>query len=162
MLQEYIGNLELRLSDENGSLRDFYLKKVTLLELQLNEANERYSKDMNNLRQEQDDLLLKLRKTHEIEIETMRSEHHTMIQNIRESKLLEFAVVQENGSYLSTLKSASSQLENASENIQTLRLEMEEKVDRLHREREIQLEIKEKRLTGNLLIKSFSAKSSHK
>lgn len=78
-----------------------------------------------------------------------------MIENIRQSKLLEFSVVQENGSYLATLKNASSYLENASDNLQALRTDMEDKIERLHKEREIQLEVREKRLEGSTFFFLF-------
>lgn len=59
---------------------------------------------------------------------------------------MEFSVVQENSSYLQTLKSASTYLETASEDLQTIRIDFQNKIEKMHQEREIQLAAREKRL----------------
>lgn len=66
----------------------------------------------------------------------------------RNSKNLEFSLVQENSSYLQTLKSATGYLETANEDLQTIRNDFEEKIEKIHREREIQLAAREKRCEG--------------
>ena len=68
--------------------------------------------------------------------------------SFRQSKLLEFSVVQENSSYLQTLRSASSVLETAGEDFQTIRMDFQEKIDNIHQNREIQLSAREKRIEG--------------
>lgn len=64
----------------------------------------------------------------------------------RQSKLMEFALVQDNSSYLDALKSASGYLETASDDLQTIRVDLETKLERAHKDREIQLEIREKKM----------------
>lgn len=59
---------------------------------------------------------------------------------------MEFALVQDNSSYLDALKSASGYLETASEDLQTIRVDLEVKLERAHKDREIQLEVREKRI----------------
>lgn len=66
----------------------------------------------------------------------------------RESKLLEFSVVQENSSYLQTLRSASNYMESASENMQSVRDELRNRIESIHQEREVQLVVREKNLEG--------------
>lgn len=65
----------------------------------------------------------------------------------RQSKMMEFALVQDNSSYLDALKSASGYLETASEDLQTIRADLETKLERAHKDREIQLEIREKKIS---------------
>lgn len=57
-------------------------------------------------------------------------------------------MVQENSNYLDTLKSASGYLETASEDLQNIRVDFEERIEKVHREREIQLAAREKRCEG--------------
>lgn len=148
MLEENLIRLETRLLNGNKSLEEYYEKKVATLETELNATIQKSVEENRLLIENHDSSLQRLRKIHENELDIMRSEHQTMIQNIRESKLLEFSIVQENGSYLTALKNASGYLESASGDLQGLRVDMEEKIDRLHRDREIQLEVREKRLEG--------------
>lgn len=148
MLEENLANLESRFRDENKFLEEYYVKKLTTLETELIDISKKYVDEMRQLNENHDKILDKLRTSHENEIELTRIEHRTMIQNIRESKLLEFSIVQENGSYLATLKNASNYLENATGDLQALRIDMEDKIDRVHKEREIQLDVREKRLEG--------------
>lgn len=63
---------------------------------------------------------------------------------------MEFALVQDSSSYFQTLKSASGYLETASEDLQTIRTDMETKIERIHQEREVQLTAREKRIEGIL------------
>lgn len=148
MLEDNLANMESRLRDENKFLEEYYVKKLNTLETELNDINQKYIDENHQLSENHYTVLDKLRKSHEHDIELTRTEHQTMIQNMRESKLMEFSIVQENGSYLATLKNASNYLENASGDLQALRIEMEDKIDRMHKEREIQLDVREKRLEG--------------
>lgn len=68
----------------------------------------------------------------------------------RESKLLEFSLVQENTSYLQTLKNASNYMETASENMQTVRDELHDRIETIYEERNMQLTIREKSLQGSI------------
>ena len=65
---------------------------------------------MANLKQDQEDDIRKLRKNQEEDLEMIKEEHRRMLDNIRQAKMLEFAAVQENGSYMECLKQASSNL----------------------------------------------------
>lgn len=149
MLEENMKSLESRLRNENRSVEEYYLKKINTLESDYTDIVKKYHAEIEELSKVHENIQQKARKNYEQEIETIRTEHQGMIENIRQSKLLEFSVVQENGSYLATLKNASSYLENASDNLQALRTDMEDKIERLHKEREIQLEVREKRLEGS-------------
>lgn len=74
----------------------------------------------------------------------------------RESKLLEFSLVQENTSYLQTLKNASNYMENVSENMQSVRDELRDRIESVYEERSMQLTIKEKNLEGKTFLLLFS------
>lgn len=78
----------------------------------------------------------------------MLTVYRTIPKTCRNSKNLEFSLVQENSSYLQTLKSASGYLETASEDLQTIRVDFEAKIERIHHDREIQLAAREKRIEG--------------
>lgn len=60
--------------------------------------------------------------------------------------MIEFAVTQENGTYIQTLKSASLYLENASGNLESLKDNLNEKLDKIHQEKQRELDAREKKL----------------
>lgn len=107
-----------------------------------------YETKLKDAANEYEDNLKKLKENYKSEIDTLRAEHKTMIENIRQSKLLEFAVVQDNTSYLQTLKSASSNLENVSGDLQTLRDELYSRIEIAHKERDAKLESRERAIEG--------------
>lgn len=143
-----MASLESRLRAENQSLQEHYEKKASMLSADLEETTRKYVEEKRQLTESHQMTIQYQRKMHTTELDHLRDEHQTMVQKIRESKLLEFAVVQENGSYLATLKNASDYLENASESFEGLRDDMRDKVERLHQERELKLNAQEKRLEG--------------
>lgn len=143
-LTESNQNIELRLKDENKVLHETWLKKLGALEGESRVIKDEFEKKYREMENEHDRVVKKLKEIHSQEIDEMRKENKSMIENIRESKMMEFAMVQENGSYLETLKSASKYLENASGDIETLRGHMTEKINEMHNERQMQLEIREK------------------
>lgn len=141
-------NVENRLKFENKSLEDYYLKQITILNKENEELTSKYEDRTAQLSADYDKNLKKSRADYDTEVENIKNDHRIMIENIRASKLMEFSVVQENGSYLSTLKNASKNLENASGDMQSLKQELESNIERLLNEREAQLSIREKRLEG--------------
>lgn len=148
LLENNLENLEQRLRDENKSIVEYYSAKLTMLDADKAEIVRKCDEHVAELIANHEKQLTKLRASHEFEIEQMKTDQRTVIENIRQSKLLEFAVLQENGSYLSTLRNASSYLETASDNLQTLRTNIDTNIERVNVERETQLEAREKRLEG--------------
>lgn len=150
LLEQNLTSTEQRLRAENKSLEEFYVNKMTLLETDKDTALKKFEEKLTELVESQERTLAKMRESHLEEIEALKNDHRSSIANIRESRMLEFSAVQENGSYLSTLRNASTFLETASDNLQTIRVDMEAKIDRIHHERETHLEVRERRLEGEL------------
>lgn len=105
--------------------------------------NERKIKELQEFYEK---VITKLKDSQEEQMETIKSDHKNMIDNIREWKLHEFSIIQDSSSYLQTLQTASNYLENASGNIQSLKDGLKDKIDSVHSLRTIQLETREKRL----------------
>lgn len=141
--------MEQRLHAEAKSIEDFYTKKLETLEAENIEILRRCEEQLTESEANYKKQLAKLHESYAAETEQMKNDHITAIENIRQSKLVEFAAVQENGSYLSTLRSASSQLESANENLSSLRVNINTNIERINVERETQLEIRERRIEGN-------------
>lgn len=148
LLENNLESLEQRLRAENKSIEEYYTKKLVVLEADKAEIVRKCDEQLTELVTNHEKQLAKLRASHEAEIEQMNNDQRISIENIRQSKLLEFAVIQENGSYLSTLRSASSYLETASDNLQSLRANIDTNIERVNAERESNLEAREKRVEG--------------
>ncbi|XP_037908987.1 fas-binding factor 1 homolog isoform X2 [Hermetia illucens] len=144
VLEENYQNAENRLKDEIKNIQEHYSKKLDMLESEKKDIIAGYETKLKDAANEYEDNLKKLKENYKSEIDTLRAEHKTMIENIRQSKLLEFAVVQDNTSYLQTLKSASSNLENVSGDLQTLRDELYSRIEIAHKERDAKLESRER------------------
>jgi hypothetical protein len=86
-----------------------------------------------------------LKSKHAEQMEELRTEHKAMISTLRESKLMEFAIVQDNTSYLKTLQAASANLENATEGLGVLRTNLQDQIDTVNQEKATQLRIRENR-----------------
>lgn len=124
------------------------MEKFNVLNADLETQRQKYEEQIAKLTAEYEKQNEKLRMAHEAEIETMKNDLRATIENIRQSKLYEFATLHESSSYLNTLKSASENLESATDNLAAMRSNIDSSIERLHAEREIQLNIKEKRLNG--------------
>lgn len=140
--------MEQRLRAESKSIEEYYTNKIQVLDADKADIVRKYNDRLAELIATHEKQLTKLRTAHETEIDQTKHDHRTVIENIRQSKLLEFAVMQENGSYLSTLRSASGVLETAGDNLQTLRDTIDTNIERVNVERESQLEAREKRVEG--------------
>lgn len=104
---------------------------------------------MEGVTSEYENQLSTLREMHRNYIEQLSNDQKTMIDNLRQAKAMEVNMMQESSSYLSTLKNASSRLESAGENLETMRQTIDTNVGLIHNERGMQLEAREKRLEGN-------------
>lgn len=148
ILEENFEKLEQRFRAEIESIEHHHLDKFNLLNADMETQQHKYEEQIAKLTAEYEKHNEKVRIAHEAEIESMKNDCRATIENIRQSKLYEFATLHEGSSYLNTLKSASENLESATDNLQAMRSNIDANIERLHAEREIQLNIKEKRLNG--------------
>ncbi|XP_018791053.1 PREDICTED: trichohyalin isoform X2 [Bactrocera latifrons] len=146
VVENHTNSIEMRLRAEVEELSKYYIQKVSTLESEKQKLKSEYETDYGNFKQDQEDELRKLKKSHEDDIEMLREEHRRMLENVRQAKMLEFAAVQENGSYMEMLKAASSNLENLSGGLQGLRDDVQSRLELLHKEKEKKLEARERRL----------------
>ncbi|XP_028899351.2 trichohyalin [Zeugodacus cucurbitae] len=146
VVENHTNSIETRLKLELEELTKHYTQKVETLENEKQKLKSENEADYGNLKQDHEDELRKLKKSHEDDIEMLREEHRRMLENVRQAKMLEFAAVQENGSYMEMLKAASSNLENLSGGLQGLRDDVQTRLELLHKEKEKKLEARERRL----------------
>lgn len=149
-MEENLQNLEQRFRDEIALIESHHNEKLKLLLDEMDNQQRKSNEQITKLIDDYEKQLEKSRTTYETELDILKNDQRAMIENIRQTKLLEFAVVHESGSYLGTLKNASSNLETATENLQAMRTNIDSNIERIHAEREIQLNAKEKRLNGKL------------
>ncbi|XP_055856296.1 restin homolog [Episyrphus balteatus] len=146
VLEDHLASVESRLKNENEALHEFYNNKLKTANNDRIEMQSRLEGYLNDLRKSHEDEIRRLKQAHEEDMDGLKDDHRKMIETIRQSKLFEFAAVQENGSYLETLRMASTNLETVTGDLQSLRSEMERKIDIIHREREIKLDSREKKI----------------
>lgn len=130
-------SLEKRLREEIKSTEAYHLSKIR-----------KYEENTKKLMNDYEKQIEKLRLNFENDLETLTNDQRSTIENIRQVKLFEFAALQESGSYLNTLKSASDHLEHATGNLESMRTNITSTIERIHDEREAQLNIKESNLNG--------------
>ncbi|XP_004522466.1 trichohyalin isoform X1 [Ceratitis capitata] len=139
-------SIETRLKTELEELTKNYAQKLDALDSEKTRLKSDYETDIGALKQDHEDELRKLKKSHDDDLDMLRDEHRRMLDNVRQAKMLEFAAIQENGSYMETLKAASSNLENLSDGLQSLRDDVNSRLELQHKEREKKLTAREKRL----------------
>lgn len=146
LLEENLEMLEQRLRAENKFVEEHYGQKLAALEADKSELVRRYEERVASLLSEHESQLAKVRDGHRSDVDQLKSDQQAAIDNIRQAKAMEVAMAQEGSSYLATLKSASNYLESAGESLQTMRQEIDVNIDRLHKDRELQLDAREKRV----------------
>ncbi|XP_055631374.1 fas-binding factor 1 [Toxorhynchites rutilus septentrionalis] len=145
-LEESLKIMETRMKLENKNLEDFYKDKLQSLEAEKQRLLDEHAKQTQEMEESHRKTIEKLRISYEESVRSLKAEHVEMINNIRESKMLEFSVLQDNQSYMSMLKNASNYLESASGDIQQLRDTLQEQIEFSQKEKEIQLKAREKQL----------------
>lgn len=152
LLEENLESLEKRLREEIKSTENYHLSKINALQTEMETKQIKHDEQIEKLITDYEKQIEKLRMNYEQDLEALKNDQRSTIENIRQAKLFEFAALQESGSYLNTLKSASDNLEHATDNLQSMRTNIDSTIERMHNERDIQLEAKEKRLNGDLYI----------
>ncbi|KXJ83964.1 hypothetical protein RP20_CCG024917 [Aedes albopictus] len=145
-LDESLKIMESRMKTENKNLEEFYKGKLDKLEDEKQQLITEHNEKVQTMEEVHRKMVEKMKLNYEESLENLKSEHKEMINNIRESKMLEFSVLQDNQSYMSMLKSASQYLENASGDLQQLRDTLHEQIEFTQREKDIQLKAREKQL----------------
>uniref|UniRef100_A0A336MK66 CSON002333 protein n=1 Tax=Culicoides sonorensis TaxID=179676 RepID=A0A336MK66_CULSO len=155
LLEESLQKTEERLRAENKSLQEYYFHKIDDIENEKQHLVEESNAKLKAAKDEYEENIKEIKKKYENDLETMENNYKDMIQNIRQSKLLEFSVLQENGNYLETLRNASKLLENANEGLGTLKIDLHEKIENVYHERESQLRMREMKVEKmeNLMLK---------
>lgn len=150
LLEESLESLEKRLREEIKSTENYHLSKISALQSDLKSQQEKYDEHVEKLISDYEKQIEKLRLGYEQDLDALKNDQRSTIENIRQAKLYEFATLQESGSYLSTLKSASDNLEHATGNLESMRTNITTTIERIHAEREVQLNAKEQRLNGEI------------
>ncbi|XP_062555145.1 fas-binding factor 1 [Armigeres subalbatus] len=145
-LDETLKIMESRMKTENKSLEEFYTGKLDKLDNEKQQLIAEHNQKVQEMEEVHRRAIESLKTNYQENLENLKREHKEMINNIRESKMLEFSVLQDNQSYMSMLKNASSYLENASGDLQQLRDTLHEQIEFNHKERDIQLKAREKQL----------------
>lgn len=145
-------SLEKRLRDEIKSIEAYHLNKISALQTDLDNQQHKYDEHIEKLCGDYEKQIERLRLNYEHDLDALKNDQRSTIENIRQSKLFEFAALQESGSYLNTLKSASDNLEQATDNLQTMRINIDSTIERIHAEKEVQLNAREKRLNGKQMV----------
>lgn len=146
VLEEHLVSVEKRLRSDLEEIQIYFKNKIDALEQEKQTLKKNYEEEFTNLKQDHEDDLRKLRKNQEEDLEMLKEEHRRMLDTIRQTKMLEFAAVQENGSYLDCLKVASNNLNDLTGGLQELKENMQNKIEILNLEREKKLEQREKRV----------------
>lgn len=153
LLEESLESLEKRLREEIKSTETYHLNKISALQTDMEMQQQKYEENIEKLISDYEKQIEKLRLGYEQDLEALKNDQRSTIENIRQAKLYEFATLQESGSYLSTLKSASDNLEHATGNLESMRTNITTTIERIHAEREVQLNAKEQRLNGKYILK---------
>ena len=147
-MDENLSKMEHRLKTDNKLLENFYLNKIELIENEKNELVKDYNEKINDLTLNYKNNIININKLHENNIESINNENKLIIENIRKAKLYEFSLIEESSSYMHVLKNATNYLENASDNLHTLRNTLQERYNHLEKDKEIQLDSREKKVEG--------------
>ncbi|XP_053686100.1 fas-binding factor 1 [Sabethes cyaneus] len=145
-LEESLKIMETRMKVENKNLEDYYKAKLQGLEAEKEQLLAEHAKQVQQMEVNHRSAIEKIKSNYEENLENMKSEHREMITNIRESKMMEFSLLQDNHSYVNMLKSASNYLETASGDLQQLKDTLQDRLEFTQKEKEIQLKSREKQL----------------
>lgn len=151
-LEDLLSNISDNHEKEIIMIEKSYKKRIQLMEENLESIEHRYKGEIAAIETFFTDKIKSISDERESNLETLKLHYEEMMQNIRRSKFMEFAIKEESSSYADILKRASSHLETASGDIHSLHEVLQEKLIVLERDKEIQLNSREKRLEGKCNI----------
>lgn len=124
LLEDQVRQVEDRLRQENKALEEFYKNKLDLSESDKRQMIEKYEQKLTDLKED----------------------HQKAISHLKESKLMELSQMQDSFSYLDHLKTAAKYMETATGDIESLRVTINERIETIHKDKERDLERREKRV----------------
>lgn len=150
LYEESLAQMEQRLQSGTKHIEDYHLNRYQLLKTDMDEQKQRFKEQIEKISMDYEEKIANDRLNYTKALEMLKNDQIAAIETIRQTKLLEFATVQEGSSVLQSLKSASVFLTEATGNLQTMRTNMETNIERMHTEKELQLNSREQRLNGTL------------
>lgn len=147
-LEDLLSNISDNHEKEIVMIEKSYKKRLQLMEENLESMEQRYRNEIAAVEKFFTDKIKSINDERESNLEMLKQHYEEMMQNIRKSKFMEFAIKEESASYIDILRQASSNLESASGDVHSLHNVLQEKLIVLERDKEIQLTSREKRLEG--------------
>lgn len=147
-LEDLLSNISDNHEKEVVMIEKSYKKRLQLMEENLESMEQRYRGEIAAVEKFFTDKIKSISDERESNLEMLKLHYEEMMQNIRKSKFMEFAIKEESLSYIEIMKRASSNLETASGDVHSLHEVLQEKLIVLERDKEIQLSAREKRLEG--------------
>lgn len=148
LMEENLASMELRYRSEITALEKFHSDKSESRSVERENVVSNFKSKIKMMEESHQNFIDKLKTSYESDLVMLKNHYEEMMQNIRKSKFMEFAIREESFSYADMIKRASSNLESASGDIQSLHEVLQEKLSVLERDREVQLNAREKRLEG--------------
>lgn len=150
-LEDLLSNISDNHEKEIVMIEKSYKKRLQLMEENLESMEARYRNEIASVEKFFSDKIKSISDERESNLEALKRYYEEMMQSIRKSKFMEFAIKEESASYIDILKQASNSLETASGDVHSLHEVLQEKLIVLERDKEIQLSSREKRLEGECL-----------
>lgn len=160
MLEDSLQSLENRYKDEIKNMEDFFQRKITSSDLEKQHIISNFENQLKAFENDRQSTIAKLKINYETDLESLKRHYEDMVENIRKSKLIEFAVAQESTSYIDVLRQASNNLESASGDISSLHEILQEKMMVQEKEKELQLANREKKIEG-IFLKNYLFNFQH-
>lgn len=155
LMEENLESMEHRYKNEIMTLEKFYSDKIKSINDERETVIGNFEVKIKSMEESHQNFIDKLKTSYEQDSAMLKSHYEEMMQNIRKSKFMEFAIREESLSYADMIKRASSNLESASGDIQSLHEVLQEKLNVVERDREISLSAREKRLEGEIKFQFF-------
>lgn len=147
-LEDLLSNISDNHEKEVVMIEKSYKKRLELMEENLESIERRYKNEIAAVEKFFTDKVKSISDERDSNLEALKQHYEEMMQSIRKSKFMEFAIKEDSSSYIDMLRRASSNLETASGEVHSLHEVMQEKLITLERDKEIQLSSREKRLEG--------------
>lgn len=146
LLEDQLQQIEERLKQENKTLEEFYKRKLNLLEADKQETIDKYEKKLAEFKEDSMLTINNLKANHQATVEELKLDQQKAISHLKDSKLMELSQFEDRFSYLDHLKSAAKYMETATGDIESLRVTINERIETIHKDKERELERREKRV----------------
>ncbi|KAG5670570.1 hypothetical protein PVAND_000823 [Polypedilum vanderplanki] len=146
LMEENLESMERRYRAEMTALEQFHSDKIKSINEERENVISNFEVKIKSMEESHQNFIDRLKQSYESDLEMLKQHYEEMMQNIRKSKFMEFAIKEECSAFADMMKRASSNLENATGDISQLHEVLQEKLAVLERDREIQLSSREKKL----------------